>query len=84
MLAEFEVRVLVHLNRVIVNLQAGATGGPNLTPELRLQFLRDRTEFDWRFWRPARQAKERRRMFSSAALRLRVLGSTVLLVDGED
>jgi hypothetical protein len=39
----------VHLNRVIVHPQAGRTGGPNLTPELKLQFLRDGTEFDWRF-----------------------------------
>ena len=37
------------LNRVIVNPHAGRKGGPNLTPELKLQFLRDRTEFDWRF-----------------------------------
>jgi hypothetical protein len=33
------------LNRVI----AGRKGGPNLTPELKLQFVRDRTDFDWRF-----------------------------------
>ncbi len=37
------------LNRVIVNPHAGRKGAPNLTPELKLQFLRDRTEFDWRF-----------------------------------
>jgi site-specific DNA recombinase len=37
------------LNRVIVNPHAGRKGGPNLTTELKLQFLRDRTEFDWRF-----------------------------------
>lgn len=37
------------LNRVIVSPHAGRKGGPNLTPELKLQFLRDRTEFDWRF-----------------------------------
>jgi site-specific DNA recombinase len=37
------------MNRVIVSPHAGRKGGPNLTPELKLQFLRDRTEFDWRF-----------------------------------
>ncbi len=37
------------LNRVIVNPHAGRKGGPNLTPERKLQFVRDRTEFDWRF-----------------------------------
>jgi site-specific DNA recombinase len=37
------------LNRVIVSPHAGRKGGPNLTPELKLQLLRDRTEFDWRF-----------------------------------
>ena len=37
------------LNRVIVSPHAGRKGGPNLTPELKLQFVRDRTEFDWRF-----------------------------------
>jgi site-specific DNA recombinase len=37
------------LNRVIVSPHVGRKGGPNLTPELKLQFLRDRTEFDWRF-----------------------------------
>jgi site-specific DNA recombinase len=37
------------LNRVIVSPHAGRKGGPNLTPELKLHFLRDRTEFDWRF-----------------------------------
>jgi hypothetical protein len=37
------------INRVIVSPHAGRKGGPNLTPELKLQFLRDRTEFDWRF-----------------------------------
>jgi site-specific DNA recombinase len=37
------------LNRVIVSPHAGRKGGPNLTPELKLQFVRERTEFDWRF-----------------------------------
>lgn len=37
------------LNRVIVNRHAGRKCGPNLTPELKLQFLRGRREFDWRF-----------------------------------
>jgi hypothetical protein len=37
------------LNRVIVSPHPGRKGGPNLTPELKLQFLRDRTEFDSRF-----------------------------------
>ena len=37
------------MNRVIVNPHPGRKGGPNLTPELKLQFVRDRTEFDWRF-----------------------------------
>jgi len=37
------------LNRVIVSPHAGRKGGPYLTPEIKLQFLRDRTEFDWRF-----------------------------------
>jgi len=37
------------MNRVIVSPHPGRKGGPNLTPELKLQFLRDRTEFDWRF-----------------------------------
>ena len=37
------------LNRVIVGPHAGRKGGPNLTPELKLQSLRDRTGFDWRF-----------------------------------
>ena len=37
------------LNRVIVSPHTGRKGGPNLTPELKLQFLCDRTEFDWRF-----------------------------------
>jgi site-specific DNA recombinase len=37
------------LNRVKVNPHAGRKGGPLLTPELKLQFVRERTEFDWRF-----------------------------------
>lgn len=36
-------------NRVIVSPHAGRKGGPMLTPELRLQAVRERTEFDWRF-----------------------------------
>ncbi len=37
------------MNRVIVNPQAGRKGGPMLSQELKLQFVRERTEFDWRF-----------------------------------
>ena len=37
------------MNRVIVNPHAGRKGGPMLSQELKLQFVRERTEFDWRF-----------------------------------
>ena len=37
------------MNRIIVSPHAGRKGGPNLAAELKLQFVRDRTEFDWRF-----------------------------------
>jgi site-specific DNA recombinase len=37
------------MNRVIIGSHGGRKGGPNLTPELKLQFVRERTEFDWRF-----------------------------------
>jgi hypothetical protein len=37
------------MNQVIVRPHTGRKGGPNLTSELKLQFVRDRTEFDWRF-----------------------------------
>jgi site-specific DNA recombinase len=37
------------LNQVIVSPHVGCKGGLNLTPELKLQFLCDQTEFDWRF-----------------------------------
>jgi hypothetical protein len=37
------------LNWVIVNPHADRKGGPMLSPELKLQFVRERTEFGWRF-----------------------------------
>jgi site-specific DNA recombinase len=37
------------INRVTVNQHTGRKGGPNLTQELKLKFVRERTEFDWRF-----------------------------------
>jgi hypothetical protein len=37
------------MNRIIVSPHVGRKGGPNPTAELKLQFVRDRTEFDWRF-----------------------------------
>lgn len=49
--------VNVVLNRAIVSPHAGRKGGPNLTSELKLQFVRARTEFDWRFWRQRRARK---------------------------
>ncbi|HXZ71549.1 MAG TPA: hypothetical protein VEH31_11875, partial [Streptosporangiaceae bacterium] len=37
------------MNRVIVNPHIGRKGGPMLSQEVKLQFVRERTEFDWRF-----------------------------------
>jgi len=37
------------MNRVIVNPHAGRWGVPMRAPELMLQAVRERTEFDWRF-----------------------------------
>jgi len=37
------------MNRVTVNTHNGRKGGPMLSQDLKLQLVRDRTEFDWRF-----------------------------------
>src|SRR5262249_4068872 len=37
------------MNQVIVNPHTGRMGGPGLTHEHKLQKIRERTEFDWRF-----------------------------------
>jgi hypothetical protein len=37
------------LNRVIVNPHTGRMGGSGVTRERKVQSIRERTEFDWRF-----------------------------------
>lgn len=59
-----------------------ASRGSTRSSELKLRFWRDRTEFDWRFWPPAWQAKSGGGCFPPPLYC--VLESTVLLVDGEN
>ena len=60
------------MHRIIVSPHVGCKGGRNLTAEIKLQFARDRTEFDWRFRYRAergRAAEEYPRLSPSDGLR---------------